>query len=235
MNDNVQRGISANRNAGQLRNAENLEKRKSGIGKRSNYSAGISSISSFNPSLSSIAKNSIGNSIKYSSKNGSNEEAKKRLNREKLIKNTIKVAEKVPVLSKYAKAAKMASKVTQIKNKKGGFLSSLLGGQGKASNAEIEDANAAEQKGEEYKPEDTEGRFSTKLLDRRTKLIFIGVLAGILSINILVCVLIASAVTGGAKEPFLASHDNPSESEVESAYNADEERVSNGESDNPEG
>ena len=230
MNDNAAKGLENARQAGQLRKDADVYKRSSSIGKRNNDS-GLSSGSSSGPLTTSLFNRSISSGVNSSSTVNRDVEAKKRLNREKLIKNTIKVAEKIPVLNKYAKVAKMAEKVNSIKSKRSGLFGSLFGNNKKPTNAEIEDANAAEQKGEEYNPEDTQVRF-TGGLEKREKMILIGVLGGILLSSVFLCIILVSAITGGAKESYLASNDNPSESDIESAYNKDEENNDSNSSDN---
>ena len=225
MKDSAAKGIRANKQAGQLRNDAAVHGRRSSIGKRDNGKSGLSlSNDSLIINLSRVNSGIIRNNLSSSS-NNQDVEAKKRLKRQQQLDKAIKVAEKIPVANKYAKIAKLAQKVTNAKQKKAGMFGNFFGGgNNNASASEIEDANAAQTKGEEYKPEDTEGRYSVKL-DKRTKMVLVFVLGGILIANILVCVLIVSAITGGGKESYLASHDNPSESDIEKAYNKDEDNA----------
>ena len=219
-------GLANAKKAGQLRKDAAVQGRKSNIGKRNDYGGSISKSPSKNGSLySSSLNNAFRNNFKSSltSRMGNNSEAKKRLKREKQLDKAIKVAEKIPVANKYAKIAKAAKKVASIKKKKAGLFGGFFGGGSDSpSNSEIRDARIAEEMGEEYNPENTEGNYSVKL-DRKTKWIFVGIVFGIMFSGIFICILVLAAITGGGKESYLASHENPTEAELEEAYNSSED------------
>lgn len=106
-----------------------------------------------------------------------------------------------------------------MQKKKAGMFGKLFGNNdSKPTMSEIEDANSSEVKGEEYNPEDSDGKYTVKLLDKRTKMIFLAIILGFAGACVFLCIFLASAVTGGGKESYLASHDNPSESDIEEAY-----------------
>lgn len=161
--------------------------------------------------------NNISNISKFNNKKDS--EAKKRLqNRQN---QTIKMAEKIPVVSKYAKMAKMAEKIKAAKANKSNPLKNLFGSKDdkQPTPAETEEAIGAEQRGEEYKPEQAEGKF-TAISSKTTKLIIVWSILGFMGANIFLCVILASAITDSAKESYLASNENATEEDLEKAYNS---------------
>ena len=234
MKDSATKGIKNAKQTGQMRKDAAVQARKSNLGRRDNNSSGLSSsnssIGSFSSSISGT--NGYKNRLISSTSSSNNTEAKNRLKRNQNLDKAIKVAEKIPVANKYAKVARLAKKVTDAKAKKGGMLGKLFGNNdSKPTMSEIEDANASEVKGEEYNPEDSDGKYTVKLLDRKTKMIFLAIILGFAGACVFLCIFLASAVTGGGKESYLASHDNPSESDIEEAYNKDEEEDSEPDSD----
>ena len=234
MKDSATKGIENAKQTGQMRKDAAVHARKSSIGRRDNNSSGLSSSNSSIGSFSSSVTGTNGykNSLTNSITSNKNIEAKNRLKRNQNLDKAISVAEKIPVANKYAKVARLAKKVTDAKNKKGGMLGKLFGNNdSKPTMSEIEDANASEVKGEEYNPEDSDGKYTVKLLDKRTKMIFLAIILGFAGACVFLCIFLASAVTGGGKESYLASHDNPSESDIEKAYNKDEEEDSEPDSD----
>lgn len=225
MNDNAAKGLENARQAGQFRKDAAVQGRKSSIGKR-NSGSGLSSGSSSSSLTSSLSNRSIRGGVNSSSIVNRDAEAKRRLNNQNKIHKAIEVAEKIPVARKYAKVAKIAEKVKGAKSKS--FGKSFLGqSEPEPTNAEIEDANAADVKGEEYNPDDTRVRF-TGGLEKRERMILIGVLGGILLSSVFLCIILVSAITGGGKESFLASDnrvDNVTEADIEEAYNKDEQQA----------
>ena len=224
------RGISSLAKAqtdSQLRKDSDTQKRGARQkGSRRTETSGLSS-SSLSSTTSSISGRSslssnVSKNISGDTSINKDAEAKRRLNNNQRLNNAIKIAEKIPVAQKYAKVAKLAQKVSDAKAKKGGMFGKLFGNNNKPNLSEIEDANAADNKGEEFNPEDSGGKYTVKL-DKRTKVIFASVVLGIVCSSLLLCVIIVSAVTGGAKEAYLASHENPSEEDIAKAYDKDEE------------
>ena len=132
------------------------------------------------------------------------------------INNAIKITEKIPFLNKYAKIAKAAEKVAAIKGKGGKILGS---GSQSASTEEAEDMLAAEQRGEEYKPDQTEQKF-TVFTNRQLIITTIMICSGIFIILILISVITMSSITDTAGEAYLASKDTPTEEELADAYGA---------------
>lgn len=228
MNDNAAKGLENARQTGQLRKDADVHKRSSSIGKR-NSGSGLSGGSSSSSLTSSLSNRSIRGGVNSSSFVNRDAEAKRRLNNQNKIHKAIEIAEKIPVARKYAKIAKIAEKVKGAKSKS--FGKSFLGqSEPEPTNAEIEDANAADVKGEEYNPDDTRVRF-TGGLEKRERMILIGVLGGILLSSVFLCIILVSAITGGGKESFLASDnrvDNVTEADIEEAYNKDEANESSG-------
>ena len=221
----TERRLSAAQRAGQELKDSNAQKRKSDVGKRSDYGGSISSGSSSNLSINSLNRinnTSIRNNL--SSSISKNSDAQNRIKRNQQIEKISKVAEKIPVLNKYAKVARLAKKVNDTKNRKSGIMGKLFGNNdSKPTMSEIEDANASEAKGEEYNPEDSDGKYTVKLLDKRTKIIFLSIILGFAGACIFLCIILAAAITGGGKESYLASHENATEEELEEAYNSSED------------
>ena len=234
MKDSAAKGIENAKQTGQMRKDAAVHARKSNLGRRDNNSSGLSSSNSSIGSFSSSGTGTNGykNSLTNSITSNKNIEAKNRLKRNQNLDKAISIAEKIPVANKYAKVARLAKKVKDAKAKKGGMFGKLFGNNdSKPTMSEIEDANSSEVKGEEYNPEDSDGKYTVKLLDKKTKMIFLAIILGFAGACVFLCIFLASAVTGGGKESYLASHDNPSESDIEKAYNKDEESDSEPDSD----
>ena len=224
MADSAAKGLANAKQAGQLRKDADVQGKRSSIGKRSSSSGLSSSGGSFGSFSSSISgnnvfKNSFTNNINSSSEK--NSEAKKRIKREQQLNQAIKAAEKIPVLNKYAKAAKVAKKVEGIKAKRPSLMGFLGKTFGNMIKADQESAIASDSRGEDYDPNDAEGQFTIKL-DRRTKIIALAAIGGILLSCIFLCIIMVSSITGGAKESYLASRDYPSEEELAEAYSKDD-------------
>jgi len=228
----------------QLRNDAQVHGRRSSIGKRettSSLSSGSQSSSSTTTvsgtSSSSLSSHSnITSNTSSSTSTSSSLDAQRRLNQQR-NNRLISAAEKVPIpiVRKAAQAAKLAKKIKAAKDKKAGFLGNLLGSKSSTpSAAELEDAKGAEDRGEDYEPEDTEGRYSASL-DRKTKQLFAAFVMGIVGICVFLCLITTSAITGGAKESYLASHDNPTEEELAQAYAIDAANGSNNNSSSSTG
>ena len=214
MKDSAAKGISTARAKDKLANEGQVAARnKAGVGKRNNSSGLSSSSSSISGSTSSTTRSS-------SSISGTNSRnSTRRMQNQQSINNAIKFAKKIPVLRK---KAQMVEKIQKIKNAKSkGFVKSFLPNYSnkKPSDAEIEAANATEQTGEEYKPEDVDSKFTVKL-DKKTKILAISIVAGIMLSYIVVGIFDMLSVMDTAKEVYLASHENPTEEEFEAAYNA---------------
>ena len=234
MNDRTVSSLADANRKGQIRKdaAVQREGKKYNNARRDTKSGLSSSNSLSNSSTNGSILNSINrinnNNIKsnLSSSVNRNSEAKKRINRQNIINNTKKLAEMVPIAKKAAEVEKLTEKVKNAKRKKSGMFGRLFGqADNEPTNAEIKDAKAAQVKGEEYNPADTKMKF-TGGLEKREKRVLIGVLVGILSSNIIVCIILISAITGGGKESYLASDnrvDTATESDIEKAYNKDEE------------
>lgn len=193
-------------------------RRNSGSGlssSSSGLSGGTSTLSSRNSFKNNITSNSSSAGIKDA-------EAKKRIKREQQIDRTIKALEEFPVLNKYAKAAKMAKKAEKVMPKKPSLMGFLGGAFKKMNKNEQDAALAADSRGEEYDESDAEAQYTISL-DKKTKRIAFAIIAGILLSNIFLCIIMVSAVTGGAKESYLASKDNPTEEELAEAYSKDED------------
>ena len=173
MADSAAKGLANAKQAGQLRKDADVQRKRSSIGKRSSSSGLSSSGGSFGSFSSTISgnnvfKNSFTNNMTSSSEK--NSEAKKRIKREQQLNQAIKAAEKIPILNKYAKAAKVAKKVEGIKAKRPSLMGFLGKTFGNMTKADQESAIASDSRGEDYDPNDAEGQFTIKL-DRRTKII----------------------------------------------------------------
>ena len=224
MANKLNSGLNDARQKGQLRKDAQVQGRRSSIGKRettSSLSSGSQSSSSTS-TVSGTSSLSSNRNITSSSSSSSKIDTQRRFNQQR-NNRLISAAEKVPIpiVRKAAQAAKLAKKIKAAKDKKAGFLGNLLGSKSSTpSAAELEDAKGAEDRGEDYEPEDTEGRYSASL-DRKTKQLFAAFVMGIVGICVFLCLITTSAITGGAKESYLASHDNPTEEELAQAYAID--------------
>ena len=208
------------------REGANSSRNKRGVGRRSNYSGGLSSSRG---SRQFNAGRSIANSI---SSSGSQELSEKQQKQQQRLNRAIKVAEKIPFLNKYAKIAKAAQKVTEMKGKGGKILGGMSGGK-PASGEEAEDMLAAEQRGEEYKPDQTEKKF-TVFSKRQLIISAVLICSGIFIILILIAVITMSSITDTAGEAYLASKDTPTEEELAEAYGAQDAESSSSSSSSSE-
>ena len=236
MKDKAIEGIASARQKDRLANdAAVADRNKKGVGKRANISSGLSSTKSPSLSVNQLNKQNLINNISSSSTQDA--EAKKRLqNRQKMQNQAIKVAEKIPVVSKYAKMAKMAEKIKNVKSNKGNPLKNIFGGNSskEPTPAEAEEVMGAEQRGEEYKPEQAETKF-TAINSKTTKLIIIWSILGFMCANVFICVILVSAITDTAGKSYLETKENPTEDELAERYSANEEdssSSSNNESSN---
>ena len=145
----------ANSKAKLAREGANASRNKRGVGRRSSYSGGLSS-------SKGLTQFNAGGSIASSMRESSNQElSEKQQKQQQRLNKAIKVAGKIPVLNKYAKIAKAAQKVTEMKGKGGKILGGMSGDK-PASGEEAEDMLATEQRGEEYKSENNIFKFSVK-------------------------------------------------------------------------
>ena len=200
----------ANSKSKLAREGANAKRNKRGVVRRSNYSGGLSS-------SKSISQFNAGGSIASSMRSSGNQElSAKQKKQQQRINNAIKITEKIPFLNKYEKIAKAAEKVAAIKGKGGKILGS---GSQSASTEEAEDMLAAEQRGEEYKPDQTEQKF-TVFTNRQLIITTIMICSGIFIILILISVITMSSITDTAGEAYLASKDTPTEEELADAYGA---------------
>lgn len=226
MKDKAIEGIASARQKDRLANdAAVADRNKKGVGKRTNISSNSSGLSSTkSPSLSvnQLNKRNLLNNVSSSTQDA---EAKKRLqNRQKMQNQAIKVAEKIPVVSKYAKMAKMAEKIKNAKSNKENPLKNMFGGNSskESTPAEAEEAMASEQRGEEYKPEQAETKF-TAINSKTTKLIIVWSILGFMCANVFICVILVSAITDSAGKSYLETKENPTEDELAERYSANEE------------
>ena len=231
MNDSVAKGIADTRKTGQLRNDAAVQGRKSSIGKRDSGS-GLSSSSSLISGNSSSATRSSSSISGINSRNST-----RRMQNGKNIDKAIKVAEKIPVARKYAKMAKMIEKIKSTRNK--GFFQNIMAKVGEKSNAsaaDVEEANRAEQTGEEYKPDAAEVRY-TAITTRQMKYLVIFTLGGIVVGAIFFCVIMVSSLADSGGKAYLASKSNPTEDELTEWYSnqSDENNNSSNNSDSSNG
>ena len=211
MKDSVAKGITNTKQAGQLRKDAAVQGRKSSIGKR-NSGSGLSSSSS----LISGSSSTTHSSSSISGINSRN--ASRRMQNEQNINKAIKTAEKIPVARKYAKMAKMVERIKSTRNK--GFFQNLMAKVGEKSNAsaaDVEEANRAEQTGEEYKPDAAEARY-TAITTRQMKYLVIFVLGGIIVAAIFFCVILVSSLADSGGKAYLASKSSPTEDELNEWY-----------------
>ncbi len=212
MNDSGKQAIKNAKQTGQLRKDAAVHGKRGSIGKRDS-SSGLSS------STSSIGGGSASTTRSSSSISGINSRnATRRVQNQQNINKAIKVAEKIPVARKYAK---MAEKIQKIKNSRAsGFFSSMMSKVNNKSDAsadDVEEANRAEQAGEEYKPDAAEGRY-TAITARQMKILVVLVLAGIVVGAIFFCVILVSSLTDSGGKAYLASKSNPTEEELGEWY-----------------
>ena len=200
--------------------------RNKGLDSNRNYSSSISSSPSsqsssssntYNRSSSSSALNSILNANHYANFNNKNNKRKKEQER---LKKAAQFLEKMP--NPYAKAAAKAMKIAQEIKKKQGFLKEIFDSKiNNNSQSETDEMLAANQNGTEYEP--GQGFFSVNAtLDKKTKLILLGGLFGLGFSAVFVCIILMSAVVDTAGQSYLASNDNPTESEFEEQYQVNE-------------
>lgn len=227
MKDKAIEGIANARKKDKLANdAQVADRNKKGVGKRTNIpgkSSGLSQVKSPSSSINQLNKTNLLNNISKTTSN-QDAEAKKRLqNRQKMQNQAIKIAEKIPVASKYAKMAKMAQKLQATKANRNP-LKNMFGSNNdkEPTPEEAEEAIGAEQRGEEYKPEQAEGKF-TAISSKTTKLIIVFSLLGFMGANIFLCVILASAITDSAGKSYLETKENPTEDELSERYTTNEE------------
>ena len=202
----------ANSKAKLAREGANASRNKRGVGRRSSYSGGLSS-------SKGLTQFNAGGSIASSMRESSNQElSEKQQKQQQRLNKAIKVAGKIPVLNKYAKIAKAAQKVTEMKGKGGKILGGMSGDK-PASGEEAEDMLATEQRGEEYKPDQTEQKF-TVFSNRQLIISAVLICSGVFIVLILIAVITMSSITDTAGEAYLASKDNPTEEELSEAYGA---------------
>lgn len=216
MKDKAVQGLAKAASKGKLaREGENASRNKRGVGKRSNYGGGLSS------SLASgSGQINVGRNIASTLRGGGKSLSKQQKQQQNLQK-AIKVAKKIPVLNKYAKIAKAAQKVASMKNKGGKIFGGFSGG-GSASKDEAEDLLAAEQKGEEYKPDQSEQKI-TVFTKRQLIISAVLICSGIFIVLILIAVITLSSITDTAGEAYLASKNNPTEEELAEAYGSQDD------------
>lgn len=223
MADAASKGIKKTQQAGQLRKDAAVHQKKSGVGKRDNLSRGGLSNSSASTGLNSI--NGRVNSSTRSSSSISNMEsrnASRSAQNKQTIDKAISVAKKIPVANKYAK---MAEKIRAVQKKTqgvSGAIKSKLNDGKEVSKDDIEEANRAEQAGEEYKPDAAEARY-TAITSRQMRNLVIFILGGIFVGAIFFCIIILSAITDTGGHAYLASKENPSEENLEKEYKASED------------
>ena len=202
----------ANSKAKLAREGANASRNKRGVGRRSSYSGGLSS-------SKGLTQFNAGGSIASSMRESSNQElSEKQQKQQQRLNKAIKVAGKIPVLNKYAKIAKAAQKVTEMKGKGGKILGGMSGDK-PASGEEAEDMLATEQRGEEYKSDQTEQKF-TVFSNRQLIISAVLICSGVFIVLILIAVITMSSITDTAGEAYLASKDNPTEEELSEAYGA---------------
>lgn len=234
MKDKAIEGIKNARQKDRLANdAEVADRNKKGVGKRTNVpgkSSGLSSSTSPSSSINQLNKTNLLNNISKTTDSNQDTEAKKRLQKRQQMQNqAIKIAEKIPVASKYAKMAKMAQKLQATKANRNP-LKNMFGGHSdkQPTSAEAEEAIGAEQRGEEYKKEEAEGKF-TAINSKTTKLLIVSLILGFMGANIFLCVIFVSSITDTAGKSYLETKENPTEEELSERYLANEE---NSNSDN---
>lgn len=232
MKDKAIEGIKNARQKDRLANdAAVADRNKKGVGKRTNIpgkSSGLSQVKSPSSSINQLNKTNLLNNISKTTNSEQDSEAKKRLQKRQQMQNqAIKIAEKIPVASKYAKMAKMAQKLQATKANRNP-LKNMFGGNSdkEPTPAEAEEAMGAEQRGEEYKPEQAEGKF-TAINSKTTKLIIVFSILGFMGANIFLCVILASAITDSAGKSYLETKENPTEDELAERYSANEEDSDN--------
>jgi len=221
MNDSAAKGIKNTKQTGQLRKDAAVQGRKTDLGKRSSSSGG-----GLQPSNSSNSSNSVSSTSSTSTTRSSSSisnlgarNASRRMQNGQTVNKAINIAKKIPVAQKYAKMAEKIQKIKSAKSK--GVVKSFLGDKSseKPTESEIEAANTAEQTGQEFDPQDVDSKFTIKF-DRKTKILAISIVVGILASYVIVGIFALLSVMDSAKEAYLASRQNPSENEFEAAYNA---------------
>lgn len=230
MKDNVSQGISNARQKNTLANdAQVATRNKQGVVKRDNAGRGNGLLNTTSPSSAQKILSRNG-----STNNGQNDQARQRLQkRQKNINRALKTAEKIPVVNKYAKAAKTAMDMkSKFGKSKMGLLSSFLGAKqnNQSSNQDLEDAKAAEQRGEEYNPEQSEMRV-TAISNKTLLLVGAFIMLGMMTSLIFIAILLTSAITGAASESYLETKENPTYDELGEKYEADEKNEEENDSD----
>lgn len=210
----------ANNKLAQVRTKDNLKRdaevgkrNKAGVGKRTaNVGGGGSLPINRGMNVSRIMGNLSSNSTQQDI------EAKKRLNR---ANRAIQIAEKIPYINKYAKVVKKATQAAEkVQNVKGGIGSFFKGSSDSAPSAEdIKEAQEAEERGEEYDPEAKEKR-QTAITKRQTIILAVLISSGLLISILFLGVILMSSMTDTGGKYYLASKENPSEEDLEKAYNA---------------
>ncbi len=229
MKDNVAKGISTAKQTGQLRKDAAVQGRRSSIGKRDS-GGGLSSSSSLISGSTSSTTRSSSSISGINSRNST-----RRMQNGKNIDKAIKIAERIPVARKYAKMAKMIERIKSTRNK--GFFQNLMSKVGDKANAsadDVEEANRAEQLGEEYKPDAAEARY-TAITTRQMKYLFIFICGGILVGAIFFCVIMVSSLADSGGKAYLASKSNPIEEELTEWYSNQSGDDANSSNNNSEG
>ena len=227
MKDKAIQGLAqANTKNKLAKDAEVAKRNKENVGRRDDYKNGLStsktSTSSSSPFLG--AQKSSASSTLATSNQDKDKEAKRRL-QQKRQQQALKIAEKIPVINKYAKMAKLAQAAGATKGKQGGPFAKKPGlfnmfGLGNKSN---KDRIQQDDVTQEQTEDESNGLFSVTISQKTLKKVGIGIALGGFICLIFFCIILVSAITDGGGESYLASRDNPTEEELSEAYAADEE------------
>lgn len=227
MKDSAATGIKTAQQTGKLRKEAAMQGNKAKVGKRDGASMGGSSgpsssgLSTVSPGSGSQSK-SITTRSSSDISNAGARNASRRMQNKQNVDKAIAVAEKIPVANKYAKMAKKIREVQKKVQGVSGAIKSKMNEGTDVSKDDVEEANRAEQAGEEYKPDAAEARY-TAITSRQMKYTVIFILGGIFVGSIFFCIILLSAITDSGGHAYLASKENPSEEDLEKEYSANEE------------
>lgn len=227
MKDNAIQGLAHANTKNRLANDAEIAKRnKENVGRRNNYNSGLSAVStsSLSPFFNTQRLSST-NSIATGST--AKDQDAKRMLQQKRLNQALKVAEKIPALNKYAKAAQMAQTLQNKAKSKGGFFKNMFGGVGFGSKNDEQSSENSETNSTYETEKENKGVFSVTIPQSTLKKVGIGIAVGGFITLIFFCIILLSAITDSAGQSDLASKDNPTEEEYENQYQTNEENESN--------
>ena len=192
MKDNAIQGLAHANTKNRLANDAEIAKRnKENVGRRNNYNSGLSAVStsSLSPFFNTQRLSST-NSIATGST--AKDQDAKRMLQQKRLNQALKVAEKIPALNKYAKAAQMAQTLQNKAKSKGGFFKNMFGGVGFGSKNDEQSSENSETNSTYETEKENKGVFSVTIPQSTLKKVGIGIAVGGFITLIFFCIILCT-------------------------------------------